>query len=94
MPEANRASFVPRRARFGSYSGSITGGAHVVELAAQFRVLLAQRGLAGGDRVLRLDAGVEQVLEVGVLVGEDVPLDTCFGGQGHDGELAVRPQRG
>jgi transposase len=38
------------------------------EPAAQFRVLLAQRGLAGGDRVLRLDAGVEQVLEVGVLV--------------------------
>ena len=23
-----------------------------------------------------------------------VPLDACFGGQGHDGELAVRPQRG
>jgi hypothetical protein len=47
----------------------------------QFLVLLAQRGLAGGDRVLRLDAGVEQVFEVGVLVGEDVPLDACLGGQ-------------
>jgi hypothetical protein len=36
-------------------------GAHVVELAAQFIVLIAQRGVAGGDGVLRLDAGVEQV---------------------------------
>jgi hypothetical protein len=44
-------------------------GAHVVELAAQFCVLLAERGLAGRDGVLGLDPGVEAVLQVGVLVG-------------------------
>jgi hypothetical protein len=82
-------TFRARASAVGGLLVLVAVDAHVVELAAQFRVLLAQRDLAGGGRVLRLYAGVEQVLEVGVLVGEGVPLDACLGGQRHDGELAV-----
>jgi hypothetical protein len=43
--------------------------------------------------VLGFDPGAEPVFQVGVLVGQDVPLNSGFGSQGDDGELAVGTQR-
>jgi hypothetical protein len=71
----------------------ITLAPHVSQPAVQVSDLLTERGLAGGNAVLRLDHRVEAVFQVGVLVGEHVPPDICLGGQGHDRELAVRAQR-
>ncbi len=65
-------------------------GTHVIELAAQVSVLLAERGLAGGDGSLSFDPGVEAIFQVGVLVGADVPLDACFSGEGDDGAMNAR----
>jgi hypothetical protein len=46
--------------RVGGLLVLVAFGVHVVELAAQFRVLFAQRGLAGGDLLCS-----EPVLDVG-----------------------------
>jgi hypothetical protein len=56
-------------------------------------VFVAERDLAGRDRLLGFDPGVEPVFQVGVLMGEDVALDACFGGEGDDGEAAAGAQR-
>jgi hypothetical protein len=49
---------------------------------------LAELEFAGWDAVAGLDLGVEQVLEVGVLVGELVTPEPGFFCQGDDGQLA------
>jgi hypothetical protein len=55
--------------------------------------LLAQLDLTGGGAVVRPDLGVEQVLEVFVLVGELVMFQPGLCGKGDDVQRAGSPQR-
>src|SRR5574340_1281453 len=67
--------------------------AELVDARPQLRNFAVQRGFAGGDAVAGSTFGVEPLLEVGVLVGQLVPLQPCLLGEADDVQVAGRTQR-